>query len=229
MIWLVSFIAFIVYWRKKVNAKKSAGENYLDDENYKNVSKIKKIIGAVCIASFVILCAIPGEKNSAVVNNNPSEKVQNDGKSLGVTPEEFVKNFNSEQNKLGKESGQNFNYLSISKTENKDGIIAFSQQNYDSVFLCKKEGKNLLNVQYLSTNSDANIVPNLLAMIKAINQQNLYDKVYNRLDIRDILSKPQEFTDNGIQLNVIFQTDGYMIAVYTEDEWKKLQEQHKSK
>lgn len=59
MIWFISFIAFIIYWRKKVSAKKFAGDNYKDDENYQHVSKVKRIIGAVCLASFVIGTAIP--------------------------------------------------------------------------------------------------------------------------------------------------------------------------
>ena len=59
LIWLFTLIAFIVYWWKKRKAKNNVGENYADDENYKKISKIKKIIGAVCIASFIIGIAIP--------------------------------------------------------------------------------------------------------------------------------------------------------------------------
>ena len=59
LIWLGTFVAFVVYWWKKRKARKNAGENYADDENYKKISKIKKIIGAVCIASFIIGTAIP--------------------------------------------------------------------------------------------------------------------------------------------------------------------------
>lgn len=54
VIWFVTLIAFIVYWRKKANARKMAGENYKSDPNYLKVSKIKRIIGAVCIVSFVL-------------------------------------------------------------------------------------------------------------------------------------------------------------------------------
>ena len=59
IVWFISLIAFIVYWRKKVNAKKAAGENYANDENYNNVGKIKRLIGIVCLVSFVIGAAIP--------------------------------------------------------------------------------------------------------------------------------------------------------------------------
>ena len=59
IIFLVSFIAFIVYWRKKVNVKKAAGENYANDENYNNISKVKHIIGIVCFVSFLLAGTIP--------------------------------------------------------------------------------------------------------------------------------------------------------------------------
>ena len=59
MIWLISLVAFIIYWRKKAGARKSAGENYKDDENYQQISRVKRMIGIVCLASFVIGAAIP--------------------------------------------------------------------------------------------------------------------------------------------------------------------------
>ena len=59
MVWFISLIAFIVYWRKKVGAKKAAGENYANDENYNNISKMKRLIGIVCLVSFLIGAAIP--------------------------------------------------------------------------------------------------------------------------------------------------------------------------
>ena len=56
----ISFIAFIVYWRKKANARKAAGENYKSDPNYQSISKTKRIIGAVCVLSFIIGSATSG-------------------------------------------------------------------------------------------------------------------------------------------------------------------------
>ena len=47
--WSLSLIAFIVYWRKKVNAKKEIGTN---PEKYTKVAKIKRIIGIFCALSF---------------------------------------------------------------------------------------------------------------------------------------------------------------------------------
>ncbi|MCR5030773.1 MAG: hypothetical protein K5982_04810 [Selenomonadaceae bacterium] len=54
LVWLVTLIAFIVYWRKKASARKAAGDNYENDPEYLSVSKTKRIIGIVCIVSFIL-------------------------------------------------------------------------------------------------------------------------------------------------------------------------------
>ena len=78
LVWLVSLVAFIVFWRKKVNAKKSAGDSFASDENYLLVSKTKKIIGAVCAASFVLMIIFSGgsdtssENKTQVTENKPT-------------------------------------------------------------------------------------------------------------------------------------------------------------
>ena len=58
LIWLVSLVAFIVYWRKKASARKAAGENYQSDPEYLAISKTKRIIGIVCIVSFIATGAL---------------------------------------------------------------------------------------------------------------------------------------------------------------------------
>ena len=68
LVWLVSLVAFIVFWRKKVNAKKTAGDSFASDENYLSVSKTKKIIGAVCAASFVLMIIFSGGSNTSSEN-----------------------------------------------------------------------------------------------------------------------------------------------------------------
>ena len=91
--WLVSLIAFIVYWRKKVGAKKSAGEAYKDDENYKNISRTKRIIGLVCIASFVLTAAIPQSNHQS----NPQPNYQSQQREIEEA--ESVKKMNEEYRK----------------------------------------------------------------------------------------------------------------------------------
>ena len=51
VLWYISVIAFIVYWRKKVNAKKRIAEF---PEKYAKVSKIKRIIGIISIICFIL-------------------------------------------------------------------------------------------------------------------------------------------------------------------------------
>ncbi len=64
-IWFVSLIAFIVFWRKKANAKKAAGSSYESDEKYLSVSKTKRIIGIVSAVSFVLGIAFSGGSGEA--------------------------------------------------------------------------------------------------------------------------------------------------------------------
>ena len=53
-VWFVTLIAFIVYWWKKKKARKAGGDNYKESPQYIQVSKTKKIIGAICIVSFIL-------------------------------------------------------------------------------------------------------------------------------------------------------------------------------
>ena len=88
--WLVSLIAFIVYWRKKAGARKSAGENYKDDENYKNVSRTKRIIGVVCIASFVMIGAINNNSDSGTSSYSSSSNYSSSSSSSSSTSSKQV-------------------------------------------------------------------------------------------------------------------------------------------
>lgn len=59
LIGFVALIAFVYYWRKKTSARKAAGDNYQADENYLRISKIKRLIGGVCVVSLVLSVAVP--------------------------------------------------------------------------------------------------------------------------------------------------------------------------
>lgn len=60
VVWFVTLITFVVFFFKKRKARKAAGENYKQDEQYLKVSKKKKIIGWVCILSFIgSICFAP--------------------------------------------------------------------------------------------------------------------------------------------------------------------------
>lgn len=73
-IFFVTLIAFIVYWRKKANARKNAGDNYKDDPVYQKISKTKRIIGAVCIVSLLLGFGMSG--NSSSTKNDSTKSAQ---------------------------------------------------------------------------------------------------------------------------------------------------------
>lgn len=54
LVHFVTLIAFIVFWWKKRKARIAAGENYKGDPQYQHISKIKRIVGVVCVLSIVL-------------------------------------------------------------------------------------------------------------------------------------------------------------------------------
>lgn len=53
VVWFVTLVTFGIFFFKKRKARKAAGENYKQDKRYLEISKKKKIIGWVCILSFL--------------------------------------------------------------------------------------------------------------------------------------------------------------------------------
>ncbi len=71
-IWFVSLIAFIVYWRKKANARAKYG---VDSEEYRSVSTTKRIIGIVCLVAFFGI-AFFAPKNAEKSGDNNQTKTE---------------------------------------------------------------------------------------------------------------------------------------------------------
>lgn len=73
LIFLVSLIYFIVLWRKKKGAK-----NTNNQELYQAISKKKRIVGIVCIATFVLAgVTAPSTTKTATTTNTPQTKTEN--------------------------------------------------------------------------------------------------------------------------------------------------------
>lgn len=71
LVHFVTLIAFIVFWWKKRKARISAGENYKGDPQYQHISKIKRILGVVCVLSIILGGLTADPKDSA---NSQAEK-----------------------------------------------------------------------------------------------------------------------------------------------------------
>jgi len=65
-VWVVTFFMFLYYWRKKVSVRRDAGENYQDNEHYLHISKIKRIIGAICIVAFILGSVTPDSPDEQI-------------------------------------------------------------------------------------------------------------------------------------------------------------------
>ena len=80
LVFLVTLIAFIVFWWKKRKARKQFGK---DSEQYKRTSKIKRVIGIVCIVSLIATIATapePKQKANAPVQQKQTEQSSNSAK-----------------------------------------------------------------------------------------------------------------------------------------------------
>lgn len=54
LIFIISLVAFVVFWWKKRKARLAAGETYASDATYQKISGKKRWSGIVCVASFAI-------------------------------------------------------------------------------------------------------------------------------------------------------------------------------
>ena len=97
----VTLIMFVVYWWKKRKARLAAGENYQTDENYQRISVRKRIIGLVCIISFIGLPL-------TVPEMTPEEKAAYQAKreQERIAAEEKKAKEEAEQKRLAEEKSQ---------------------------------------------------------------------------------------------------------------------------
>lgn len=120
LVWLVTLIAFIVYWRKKVGAKKNFGA---DSEEYKKISKTKRIIGIVCIIAFIgsSLTAPKKEHNPSDELPAPAVQTEQPAKTETKAPEPSKQEIphRAEAKGVSDKSASDLN-ISYSKTFNND-------------------------------------------------------------------------------------------------------------
>lgn len=120
LVWLVSLVAFIVYWRKKASARKAAGENYQNDPEYLAVSKTKRIIGIVCIASFLITGALAPKSDNKTPNTTPTAPATSQSQSAKPAEQKRTKTLQQQglEDKNATNSQRNALKKAISYAEN---------------------------------------------------------------------------------------------------------------
>lgn len=101
-VWFVTLIAFIVYWWKKKKARKAGGDDYKNYPEYQRISKIKRIIGAVCIVSFVLGIATapsmtPEEKAKIAAEKQAKAEKQAEDKAAKEAADQAAKKANEEE------------------------------------------------------------------------------------------------------------------------------------
>lgn len=131
LVFLGSVIAIIYSWRKAKSVKNENPDSFETDEDYQKFSNIKKKAIIACVASFVLSIFFGGGGSGEVSENDFAENVQTDGVSLGITPEEFMKKYNSTLNRLAKNNVDNLNIAQINGLNNqsKNKWITFVQKD----------------------------------------------------------------------------------------------------
>jgi hypothetical protein len=131
LFFVISFFGFCYLWWKKRRARLGAGEDYRSDAQYLHFSKIKRIVGVVCIVSLLLVSALPGENREQRIDKDIAamvkkldettpEKMKTDGHKVsqfGVLGEvcEYCGKESEFYNEVNRESGKKdkgFNLIS---------------------------------------------------------------------------------------------------------------------
>lgn len=97
LFFVISFFGFCYLWWKKRRARLGAGDDYRSDAQYLHFSKRKRIVGAVCIVSLLLVSALPGENREQRIDKDVVAMV----KKLDETTPEKMKKDGHKYNKFG--------------------------------------------------------------------------------------------------------------------------------
>lgn len=149
LVFLVTFIMFIVYWWKKRKARISAGDNYPNDEKYQETSKIKRIIGVVCVISLalgIIMQPEPTPEEKAIQAQKQQEREQkNREEELQIAFDKYLRKVKESWDDIMKKTREihggevsRWKFLgtdSIEFISNDKAIIRWSEQFYEGKVL----------------------------------------------------------------------------------------------
>lgn len=150
LVFLVTFIMFIVYWWKKRKVRISAGDDYSNDQKYQEISKIKRIVGVACVISLLICTAtqpeLTPEEKAIRAQKQQSREQENREKELQTAFDKHmreVKEFNNEGMKKTKNTSielRDWKFLGTDSMEfisNDKAIIRWSEQIYSGKYLIR--------------------------------------------------------------------------------------------
>lgn len=86
LFFVISFFGFCYLWWKKRRARLGAGEEYRSDAQYLHFSRIKRIVGVVCIVSLLLVSALPNENREQRIDKDIAAMVK---KLDETTPEKM--------------------------------------------------------------------------------------------------------------------------------------------
>ena len=135
-VWFVALIAFIVYWWKKRKARKDGGDDYKNYPEYQRISKTKRIVGAVCIISFVLgMVTTPSmtPEEKAKIAADKEAKQESEKEQTAKSAEEQARKAQDERDKIEKSITTGWDTTNVSSKENKQKAFRLVAKNADYI------------------------------------------------------------------------------------------------
>lgn len=146
LVFLVTFIMFIVYWWKKRKVRISAGDDYSKDQKYQEISKIKRIVGVACVISLLICTAtqpeLTPEEKAIRAQKQQSREQENREKELQTAFDNNMRKYKEFINE-GMKNASELRYWKFLGTDsmefisNDKAIIRWSEQIYSGNYLIR--------------------------------------------------------------------------------------------
>ncbi|MBE6105812.1 hypothetical protein [Anaerovibrio lipolyticus] len=153
LVFTITFFAFFYHWYKQWQAKRKAGQEYMNDAEYLSYKGKKRKIGYVCLLAFVLGYITEPEPTPEELARKEAYKQEqaikeSDKHSLNISPEKFATEYNAAVDYFAKKDGKNYNSLKISNhivndqktgtfyTNGGDIMIGYFKNNENSEYMC---------------------------------------------------------------------------------------------
>ena len=131
-VFLITLIAFVVFWWKKRKARIAAGADYINDHNYQKISKIKRIIGVVCVVSLVIGLATQPERTpeekAMIAQKQKVREQKSKEEEVSKTVEKIERKFKEPDIKNGRITKYKFWINGVDLVDDDKAIVYWSDE-----------------------------------------------------------------------------------------------------
>lgn len=126
-VFLITLIAFVVFWWKKRKARIAAGADFMNDQDYQKISKIKRIIGVVCVVSLIVGLAIQPERTpeekAMIAQKQKVRDQKNKEEEVSKALEKIERKFKESDIKSGRITKYKFQLKGVDLVDDNKAIV----------------------------------------------------------------------------------------------------------